>query len=423
MKKYLLFLLALQVSVNCIGQTPRPGQLRISIESFKCLNKSWDGFVEFDGHGNEVFINYAYRIINPATPAAVKSGAGFTPVFGSTGNSRIKAGTASSIGGIDNNNEVAVNILVLDHHVGADDIIYFSPSLWEWDNDNNNNLTLFNRQLADDLNFVMLQPYPFLNAAIRSNDPFEGRFIKIGDKYRNYWPIIKYNFLTSVVNVQENRPVGLTAGPFNGENLALYNPAILFLDTRALVAFHSHNRSAIENANSTHPERPRIISGITETVLTENTYAITTSNGSYSLKLKIEFTPDKEPTPPPTPKYTKQPKQPVINSLPNANINTVVVNVIGKWVGTFGGGDRHDTDFYSFRLNADGSMQVLDKMGNVIGEGNYSRSNFVVSGTYKYLENGSTFSFSGTVNNNTMRGTWGGGPNVSGGGNWIMSKN
>ena len=414
MKKYILFFFAIQLSVNCISQTPVPGQLKITIQSFKCINQSWDGFVEFDGHGNEVFIDYGYRIYNPSTPNSSKAGSGFTPVFGSAVNGQIKAGTASAIGGIANGNEIPVNILVLNEHVDADNIIIFSPSVWEWDNSNNDKLNLFNQQLATDLNWVMAQPNPFLNSPVSFEEPFNGRFIKIGDKYSSYWPITKYNsILKPLINVQENRPVGMQAGPYNDELFALYNPALLVLDTRVLITFYTHNIAAGTGHN---PNRPDFLSGINEMIFTEETYNIATSNGSYSLKLKIEFTPDIQSTPPP-PKYIKQP---FTNKFPIQSDNTIKI-IVGKWVGTYDNGENTKPVFYSFQLNADGTMQLLNESGGVIANGTYTFTNNVVTGNYDYT-NGSKFSFTGTMQNNTLGGTWGSSNNVSNGGKWILNK-
>jgi hypothetical protein len=289
MIKYLLFFIAMQFSINCFSQNPASGQLKITLESFKCINQSYDGLIEFDGHGNEIFLNFGYRIYSPSNVSAAKSGAGFTNVFGSNVNGQTQVGTASAIGGIANGDVVNVNILALNEHVDADNIIAFSPSVWEWDNSNNTILNLFNSQLAVDFNWLIAQPYPFANTGF-SGDYFSSRFIKIGDKYPSYWPLLKYNnILKPVFNVQENRPIGAKFGPLNGENFAVYNPAMLLLDTKILSAVYRYNKSIRE---TNHPEKGNYISDITEMIFTEETYAIKTSNGSYSLKLKIEFTPD-----------------------------------------------------------------------------------------------------------------------------------
>ncbi len=419
MLKFLFFIVVFNLTIDCFSQTPTPGQLKITIESFKCLIKSWDGLVEFDGHGNEVFIDYGYRIYNPSNPGAFRSGAGYTSIFGSSGNSRIKAGTANAIGGIDNGNEVIVNTVVLNEHIDADNLIIFSPSVWEWDNSDNNFLNQFNMQLASDLNWMMTQSFPFLNTPVSFEDPLNGRFIKTTDKYSGYFPITKYNFLKALVNVQNNRPVGISTGTFREQLLALYVPAILLLDTKALITFYNHNKSAIEN---NHPERPSILSGIMEMTFTEDTYALTTSNGSYSLKLKVEFTPDMVPslTPPPPP--AKNTKQPLISKFPSQSINTTKENVVGKWVGTYGDGESSKPNFYSFQLNNDGTMQLVNERGAIIANGNYSVTNNVITGNYSYTK-GSSISFIGTLLKNTISGTWGVGNNGSGGGKWVMNRN
>lgn len=427
MKKYILFFFAIQFSINCISQTPTPGQLKITIASFKCINQSWDGLVEFDGHGNEVFIDYGYRIYNPSTPNSSKAGAGFTPVFGSAVNGQIKAGTASAIGGIANGNEIVVNILVLNEHVDADNLILFSPSVWEWDNSNNDRLNLFNQQLATDLNWLMAQPYPFLNASTNSNDPYNGRFIKIGDKYSTYWPILKYNtILKPLFNVQDNRPVGAQSGPFNGELLALYNPALLVLDTRVLMGVYNYNQYVRDNANGTHPERPRnFISGIVEMVFTENTYAIETSNGSYSLKLKIEFTPDASSTSPltgtPTRTITTIKKDMPVK---NMNINNSFIPVVGNWSGT----QTNDYGLYpqniAFELTGNKEYLIKDMNGVLAAKGTYTFSNNIINGSYKLLSSGETISFTGTFDPNTQKlsCSLGMGTATTGQGKWIVSK-
>lgn len=414
MKKYVLFLFVL-LSVNALGQTPTAGQLKITIASFKCINKSWDGLVEFDGHGNEVFISYGYRIYNPAAPASARPGTGYTPVFGSTGDGRVRAGTANAIGGIDNGNEIPVNSVIVNERIDAGEIFLLSPSVWEWDNFNNGDWDMFNRQLANDLNWAVAQTYPFANANISYNDPFNGRFIKMTDRYNAYFPITKYNFLKKLVNVQDNRPIGIKAGPFNGETLALYNPALLILDTRTLAAYYYHNKSVSE---STYRDRPDYVSSFIEFTFTEETYGITTSNGSYSLKLKIEFIPDQKPAAPITPKYTKQP---LATTLSTPSENTILPAAAGKWMGTFGHGENSNTDFYSFQLNADGTMQVLNNVGGTIANGKYTISRNVITGSYTYSD-GPVFSFTGTVANNTMSGTWGSVNSVNNGGKWMMTK-
>ena len=98
------------------------------------------------------------------------------------------------------------------------------------------------------------------------------------------------------------------------------------------------------------------------------------------------------------------------------------VSIPGNWAGTYGNGESNNPNFYSFRLNADGTMQVIAANGTVLANGNYSFTNGQLTGSYAYA-NGSRFSFNGIVDGNgNLSGTWGNGSNVSGQGKWIMTK-
>lgn len=442
MKKSLFFLMAKALFINCFSQSTAPGQLKITIESIKCNIKSWDGFVEFDGHGNEVSATYSYRIYNPSNPAAARSGMDETVIFGSNVNGMTRAGTQTpDLGGINNGDVIPVGKQIMNEHINADDYIIIAPTLWEMDGPKTTTFNSFNAQLENDLNWVTNQPFPFATTPVNYENPYGSRVTKIYDKY-SYGQATKYhnifkNFLCPGVG-QGNKPVDVRSGIFNNECMVIYPPTLLALDTRVLMAVYNHNRSV---SSSTHRERGSIISGFTEIKFIENTYAVATSNGSYSLTLRIEFTPDQQTISPPppapiapaAPKYTKQP---VVNTFPNqppntikgngqqatASANTIKVNIAGNWTGTFGDGESNSPNYYSFRLNADGTMQVVAANGNVIANGNYTYTNNQLTGTYTYNGSG-TFSFSAAMESNaTLNGTWGSGANVRGGGRWIMSR-
>lgn len=425
MKKYFTFLPAILFSLNAVSQTlASSGQLKISILSFKCINQSWDGLIEFDGPGNEVFINYAYRVFNSPASGTMKSGAAFTSVYGSTGNGRIKAGTADPYnGGIANGNEVTVNTVALNEHVDADNLILFSPSIWEWDNSNNNILNLFNQQLAMDLNWAMQQPYPFLNVPVNYNNPYEGRFKNITNQYINYRPAVKYSsVLRSLFNVQDNRPIGATA---YDQTTVIYSPDVLILDTKVLMAVYNHNKMVSE---INFHERPDMISGVVENVVTEETYAIATSNGSYSLKLKIEFTPDANvPAPPIKPNITV-PNRPVNTIRPDMPIKGIkgvnLISVVGTWNGTQTNDDGFYPDAISFQLNNAGQFIMTDRSGAVAAKGTYTFSNNNFSASYKSYSDNQTFSLLGTYDPNTqnLNLTRGSGSSTTGQGKWIVKR-
>ncbi|MBL0068344.1 MAG: hypothetical protein IPP39_07590 [Chitinophagaceae bacterium] len=99
-------------------------------------------------------------------------------------------------------------------------------------------------------------------------------------------------------------------------------------------------------------------------------------------------------------------KQPVgTKTLNQTNLNAAT-SITGKWTGTYGSGESATPSFYSFQLNADGSIQLLNESGNVIASGTYSFTNNVLTATYKYT-NGPEFSLTGNMQNNTLSGTWG----------------
>ncbi len=421
MNKYFSFLFAL-VSINVLGQPlPKAGRLKITIESFKCINKSWDGFVEFDGHGNEVSVNFSYRIYSPSNPGAARKNSGGSVIFGSNVNGMTRAGTQTpDLGGINNGDVVNISTLVMDEHVNADEFIIIAPTVWEWDGPEKNTLNKFNAQLEMDLDFAVSQPFPFASTPIDYRDPFRDRVVKIFDKY-SYGQAIKYHNVFKDFfcpgNAQGNRVMGIRSGTFGSECLVVYPPTLVLLDTKTLNAQHTNNLGGVAGDSHAAKETrgwPQI-PGINVHYI-ENSYGVQTSNGSYDVFLKIEFTPDSEPVTLNSP-VRKTPKQPFVDQSENKNMSAVA----GKWSGTYGNGENFNTDFYSFQLNADGNMQVLDKGGAMLAKGTYTFSNNVISGKYTYND-GSAFSFTGAVAKNTMSGTWEGARKGGSGGKWEMTK-
>jgi hypothetical protein len=313
MKKLLFFFCASVLWVNCFSQSTSGGQLKITIESLKCLIKSWDGVIEFDGHGNEVSATYSYRIYSPANPGAARSGMDITPIFGSNINGMTRAGTQTpDLGGIREGDVVPLGKLIMNEHINADEYIIVAPTLWEWDGPRTSTFNSFNAQLENDLNWVINQPFPYANIPVDMQDPYGSRVTKIFDKYR-YGQAIKYHsifqsFMCPLVG-QGNKPVDLRSGTFNDQCMVIYVPTLLVLDTRVLTAVYSHNKFVRE---SNYHDKPNSISSLVEIKFIENTYAVQTNNGAYSMLLKIEFTPDVVITPsktkimPPKPGTIKQ---------------------------------------------------------------------------------------------------------------------
>jgi hypothetical protein len=96
--------------------------------------------------------------------------------------------------------------------------------------------------------------------------------------------------------------------------------------------------------------------------------------------------------------------------------------ILGTWQGTYGTGNSQTGNFYSFQLNGDGTMKVLEANGNVFCSGTFSINNNTLTGIYHYQ--GASYSFAGTYNqaNNTIAGTTGYGNNTSGAISWILNK-
>lgn len=394
MRKILFLLMAKALFLNCFSQSTAPGQLKISIESIKCIIKSWDGLVEFDGHGNEVSATYSYRIYNPSNPAAARSGMDETVIFGSNVNGMTRAGTQThDLGGINNGDVITVRKQIMNEHINADDYIIIAPTLWEMDGPKTSTFNSFNAQLEKDLTWVTNQPFPFATTPVNYENPYGSRVTKIFDKY-SYGQATKYHnifksFLCPGVG-QGNKPVDVRSGTFNNECMVIYPPTLLVLDTRVLMAVYNHNKSV---SSSTHPERGSIISGFTEIKFIENTYAVTTSNGSYSLLLKIEFTPDQVSLPSKT--VVTEPKFTTIKQEVQKPATSSITAIAGNWSGT----QTNDYGMYPqnirFELTSNGAFLIKDVNGLLAAQGTYTFQNNIFSGSYKLFSSSETFSFTG----------------------------
>lgn len=99
-------------------------------------------------------------------------------------------------------------------------------------------------------------------------------------------------------------------------------------------------------------------------------------------------------------------------------------NFTGRWIGTYGGGAAEGPNYFSFQFDAAGTMQLYDANNKIIGNGTYKSVNGKdFTATYTYVNARNSYSVGGSiVKNGVLRGTWGSGTNVSGGGQWIMNK-
>jgi hypothetical protein len=412
-----------------------PGRLKVSIENVKCHSKSWDGVVEFDGHGNEVSVTYSYRIYARSNWAAVKKGGDGTVIYGSNVNGMTRAGTQTpNLGGIKEGDKVDIFKTMFDEHIEAGDYIIIAPNVWEWDGPEKNTINSFNAQLEMDLDWATKQAYPFPDASINAPKPFDNRVFKIFDKYR-YGPALKYQSIFSPIicngNIQGNRIIGLNAGGSGPACQIAYPPTLLVLDTRVLGALYLNNQNAIRSANA-GTSGPKLING-TEIWFEESTYNIQSSNGTYSVFLRIEFTPDVLPSFSPSNTspngLTGTPTKNVgtiKKDFPSKNLNISNTNlaVAGNWAGT----KTTDTGLYpenfGLELTTNGEVLMKDIYGNVAVRGTYTFANNSITGSYKQLSSGETYSIGCSFDPNTQKisGTLGSGNAVTGQGKFTLSR-
>ncbi|HET6995782.1 MAG TPA: hypothetical protein VFI06_12410 [Chitinophagaceae bacterium] len=98
--------------------------------------------------------------------------------------------------------------------------------------------------------------------------------------------------------------------------------------------------------------------------------------------------------------------------------------VEGKWVGVRLGIDRSIPIYLCFVLKSAERMTVLNKDGQVIGNGTWSFNNDVLQARYRFSATGETHSVRSDVytKNGNMGGTWGHDDNDTNGGQWVMEK-
>ncbi|MBL0153874.1 MAG: hypothetical protein IPP93_10420 [Chitinophagaceae bacterium] len=410
--KLLFSFLAFLITSSSFGQWnfSSPGRVKVTLVRFFCTKETSDDIFDGDGKKDEVFFSFMYTVagINGNTKLSSKT---ITGVFGdATGSfsSRTSAGSATDIlgnnrGGIKTDDVVSCNVPILDVTIGVGDVVSLVPSIWEWDNNNFNVQTSFEESI--------MSAFPQMNTKIVEHVRYcfptvddQSCFRRNGTGYLGL-PECS-GILQSVSNRPGNRPIGMST---NGG----YVPIVISMGAELLEKVAGMQFSNIGMRGHTDV-------GNIPVVFNEEGLGNTRDHGNYGMYLKVEFI-KSTPPPPPTqsPKMTKQPVG--TKTLNQTNLNAAT-SITGKWTGTYGSGESATPSFYSFQLNADGSIQLLNESGNVIASGTYSFTNNVLTANYKYTS-GSEFSLSGTLQNNTLSGTWGSYKSVSGGGRWVTNKN
>jgi hypothetical protein len=425
MKKIIIASLILFTTLSAIAQ--QAGRVRISFAGFKCMRETADDILHLDGKADEVFLRFYFTLADRNGNTKLKY-SNQTDLYGDNygpfGN-RINAGSAVDLfgnlkGGIKGGDNYYCNNIIGEYDLGAGDILTVIPTIWEWDPGNGFE-TAFDATI-DGAYTVMNQ-----KASALSNQRFGTILGTSSTDILGLVLIDAGSFLSlkSFFNIigeltPKPRPIGITK---TGE----YSPKAVLLNANAMQQMAGSNFG--------------YGAGVIPIQYSEEAIGNTRDHGNYIVLLKVEFTPKPiaatPPAPPPPPRSSGNnvapppPPPPPSNA---TNSKTVSGNfrkmekpssgssISGNWQGTYGNGESNNPNYYSFRLNTDGSMQVVAANGNVIANGNYTYTNNQLTGTYTYTNAGS-YSFSAIMEaSGTLNGTWGSGSNVRGGGKWVMTK-
>lgn len=101
--------------------------------------------------------------------------------------------------------------------------------------------------------------------------------------------------------------------------------------------------------------------------------------------------------------------------------------IIGLWSGKYGGGTNAPSAGYFMLFRENGTVRVFageDTLTAYKAEGAYKISNGTITAQYTYLSDGNSFSITSTVTGDfkSQTGTWGPGPNSTGGGTFYLNK-
>ncbi len=411
MKKIMSVCMLLTLFTSIHAQS---GRIRISFAGFDCYRETWDDILHSDGKGDEVFFTFNFTLADRNGNSKLNYEKR-TPVYGdATGpfSNRISAGSWTDIfgnnrGGIKAGDTYRCNDIIGEYDMADGDILTIIPTGWEHD--------------------------PIADNSLAFSSTIRGLYNSINQKVAPV--MIGFNILTGNLGgvVFNAASLGLSkvkAGGDQGE-LGRAGTRPIGMEkygdfTPKLVVLNTPNLNTICNSDM----------GFGKGVISVNYDEVAVGNsrdhGNYSILLKVEFIPKQNTAPAPpvnTGNNTPPPPPPAATNMNNtggfkkmnAPVTTVAGTVVGTWRGTYGNGQSNSPNFYSFRLNADGTMQLLDANNGIIANGTYSFTNNQLNGTYKYT-NGGQFSVAATLSAGSLNGTWGSGSNASGGGKWVMSK-
>ncbi|MEY2918161.1 MAG: hypothetical protein RIS73_1875 [Bacteroidota bacterium] len=395
MKKFIAVLFMLTATASLFAQS---GRIRVYFAGFECYRETWDDILNSDGKGDEVFFNFSFLLADKNDNSKL-SYEKRTMVYGdATGpfSNRISAGTCVDAfgnrkGGIKGGDTYRCNDLIGEYDMADGDILSVTPTGWEHDPISDNSISFMTtfKSYSNTINQKLGPIMKVLNVATLNVGAVIMQTTALG--------LAKVNAGGDQGELGKpgTRPIGMEkSGAFEAKLVALNTPNLPTICNsdmgfgRGVIAVN-YDETAVHNLRD---------------------------HGNYTILIRVEYTP--------APAATNNTPS-AANSGPNKTFKQVgtpnTSPIAGAWTGTYGTGQNNTPSYYSFKLNADGTMQVIDANNSVIAGGTYSFSNNQLNGKYTY-SNGGPFSFAATLSGSQLNGTWGTGTNVSGGGKWVMNK-
>jgi hypothetical protein len=439
MKKIIGITLAIIIVLHTAAQ--QAGHVKVSFAGFKCMRETADDILHLDGKADEVFLRFYFTLADRNGNTKLKY-SNQTDTYGDNygpfGN-RVNAGSAVDLfgnlrGGIKGGDNYYCSNIIGEYDLGAGDVLTVVPTIWEWDPGTG---------LENSFDATIDGSYSVINqkASALSNQRFSTNLLGYsGTDVLGLVLIDAGSFLSlkaffNIVGAltPKPRPIGITT---NGE----YSPKAVLLNANVM--------QQIAGSNFGYG------AGVIPVQYNEEALGNPRDHGNYIVLLKVEFTlkpgtttaappppgnyntgNNRPPPPPPPGNYTNSttnnvpPPPPASTGSKNpagnfrkADRPTSGNSIMGNWAGTYGNGESNNTNYYSFKLNEDGTMQVVAANGTALANGNYTYASNQLTGTYLY-PNAGYYSFSAVMEaSGTLNGTWGSGSNVRGGGRWIMTK-
>jgi hypothetical protein len=426
MKTYFLLLAMAVCSLQ--QSAAQSGKASIRMQGIICTRETGDDIFGMDGVGDEIYLNFNYLLnTGPNTLAPARNIS--CPVLGEVNNfmsyseklSREKAGTVSANGGIktgDTYSFKGLRYIIMDQRVNTNSLVMICPSIWEYDKENEATFpaSIYYNTVKATMGTIFFQenirriaqnpPYAAVN---NENFQIPGTTAGLDNPLSG--------MLKSFDGKLCSRPVGVDR---NNE----YKSTLLVFNSRMLQWLSTKDFG--------------YGAGFVPVSFSDVALGNTRNHGIYTMLLKVDYTPDPVTTPAPPPPPPPPPPPAPINNPPikvaiSENKNLTLKNaqpvknrpaastINGTWTGNFLTGKMIKQGATHVQFNADGTMNVQNTNGSIIGTGNYTFQNDQVNGSCT-ISGSELLSFTGNLTGSTLTGTWGMNKNQTGSGNWSLTR-